>query len=265
MRFRGRKASRWQRSTSMTGTCGTFSRTRMICSACWTTDDCCEKIGHPVGLAQPLRVSRTSSQDVGVTTGSDVIVATAALEGGYNDPDVGAVMQHKAPRDWAAFLQRKGRAGRRRRMRPWTAVVLSDYGRDRLAYQAYDQFFAPELPLRSLPVRNRYVLRMQATFALMDWIARELPANVRIGSVWTDFSGPPEPGPWVVAIRDRQRSELRILCEVLDGVPERCRSLEVYIQSALGIAADKVHSFLQKGTPSFVKDRRGHPALRQFY
>ena len=71
------------------------------------------RAGHPFGLAQPLRISRTSSQDVGVAQGSDVVVATAALEVGYNDPDVGGVMQHKAPRDWAAFLQRKGRAGDR--------------------------------------------------------------------------------------------------------------------------------------------------------
>jgi hypothetical protein len=152
----------------------------------------CEDIGHPFGLAQPLRLSRTSSQDVGVAQGSDLIVATAALEVGYNDPDVGAVMQHKAPRDWAAFLQRKGRAGRLRSMRPWTAVVLSDYGRDRIAYQAYDQLFDPELPLRSLPVGNRYVLRMQAAFALMDWVARELPLDLPRGSVWKDFSGPAE-------------------------------------------------------------------------
>ncbi len=156
----------------------------------------CEDIGHPFGLAQPLRISRTSSQDSGVEQGSDVVVATAALEVGYNDPLVGGVMQHKAPRDWAAFLQRKGRAGRPRLMRPWTAVVLSDYGRDRLAYQAYDQLFDPQLPLRLLPVGNRYVLRMQATFALMDWVARELPPDLPVGSIWTDFSSPAEGTAW---------------------------------------------------------------------
>ena len=76
----------------------------------------------------------------------DVVVATASLEVGFNDPAVGSVIQHKAPRDVAQFLQRKGRAGRLRSMRPWTVVVLSDYGRDRLAYQAYDQLFDPETP-----------------------------------------------------------------------------------------------------------------------
>ena len=88
-------------------------------------------------------MTRTSSQDTGVARDADVIVATASLEVGYNDPEVGAVLQHKAPRDMASFLQRKGRAGRRRTMRPWTVVVLSDYGRDRLAYQGYDLLFDP--------------------------------------------------------------------------------------------------------------------------
>jgi hypothetical protein len=204
----------------------------------------CEDIGHPFGLAQPLRLSRTSSQDVGVTQGSDVIVATAALEVGYNDPDVGAVMQHKAPRDWAAFLQRKGRAGRRRSMRPWTVVVLSDYGRDRIAYQAYDQLFDPELPLRTLPVGNRYVLRMQAAFALMDWVARELPSLPR-GSVWTDFSGPVDGGGWWAEnSRSRQDQERGILAEVLDGDVTRCRSLEAYIRSALGLTDEETQAVL---------------------
>ena len=195
----------------------------------------CEDIGHPFGLAQPLRISRTSSQDSGVDQGSDVVVATAALEVGYNDPLVGGVMQHKAPRDWAAFLQRKGRAGRPRLMRPWTTVVLSDYGRDRLAYQAYDQLFDPQLPLRLLPVGNRYVLRMQATFALMDWVARELPPDLPAGSVWTDFSGPAEGSAgWAQNQRRRQQAGQNILTEVLEGDDTRYRSLERYLQGRAG-------------------------------
>jgi hypothetical protein len=205
----------------------------------------CEDIGHPFGLASSLRLSRTSSQDAGVVQGSDVVVATAALEVGYNDPDVGAVMQHKAPRDWAAFLQRKGRAGRRRNMRPWTVVILSDYGRDRIAYQAYDQLFDPQLPFRDLPVGNRYVLRMQAAFALMDWIAHELPDALPQGSVWTDFSGPPNgEGRWINDIRQRQTAELNILIEVLDGNDTRCRSLERYIRASLALTIEETQAVL---------------------
>jgi hypothetical protein len=142
--------------------------------------DLIQRIGRPIAStadAGELRVGRTSSQDTGVDVDADLIVATAALEVGFNDPRVGLVLQHKAPHDPAAFLQRRGRAGRRTDMRPWTVVVLSDYGRDRLTYQAYDTLFAPQLPPRNLPIGNRFVLKIHATHALMDWLGRKLSVS----------------------------------------------------------------------------------------
>lgn len=148
-----------------------------------------EEIGHVLTPGSRVRVGRTSSQDAGVDADADILVATAALEVGFDDPEVGAVLQHKAPHSSAAFLQRKGRAGRRQEMRPWTVVVLSDYGRDRSAYQGYDQLFSPSLPPRHLPLSNRAVLRMQATYALCDWLARRLPAT-HSPDPWVDCSQP---------------------------------------------------------------------------
>ncbi len=156
----------------------------------------CERIGRQ--LREGLVIGRTSSQDPGVDLSADAIVATASLEVGFNDPEVGAVIQHKAPRDMAQFLQRKGRAGRSRKMRPWTVVSLSDYGRDRLAYQGYDLLFDPELPPRRLPISNRYIQRMQAVYALIDYLGVRLQTVSR-GSVWQELSGP---------IRDRARKNL---------------------------------------------------------
>ena len=148
-----------------------------------------EDIGHILAAGSRVRVSRTSSQDVGVDANAGIVVATSSLEVGFDDPEVGAVLQHKAPQSPAAFLQRKGRAGRRQSMRPWTVVVLSDYGRDRAAYLGYDQLFSPHLPARYLPLGNRAVLRMQATFVLFDWLARRLPPTVS-PDPWMDFSQP---------------------------------------------------------------------------
>lgn len=130
-----------------------------------------DKLGR---MGRSLRIARTSSQDAGVDSSADLIVATASLEVGFNDPRVGAVIQHKAPRDMASFLQRRGRAGRYLAMRPITAVVLSDYGRDRIAYQSYEQLLEPEIGARSLPVANRFVVKIQATHAMIDWIMRKL-------------------------------------------------------------------------------------------
>jgi hypothetical protein len=126
-------------------------------------------IGH--NLFARLDVDRISSQDPGIDAKADIVIATSSLEVGYDDPDVGMVLQHKAPRSAASFLQRKGRAGRRQGMRPWTVVVLTDHGRDRWAFRDSEQLFSPVLDRLSLPVFNPYLLRIQATWFLVDWIA----------------------------------------------------------------------------------------------
>jgi hypothetical protein len=184
--FRGNRLPGRQPLAQLRSSAMPSNAQRMIYGQSWRS---AEEIGHD--LSNSLRVSRTSSQDAGVDRESDVVVATASLEVGFNDPSVGAILQHKAPIGAAQFLQRRGRAGRQPQMRPWTLVVLSDYGRDRLAYQGYDLLFDPELTPRYLPIRNRYILRMQALLVFMDWLEREL-AKTRLtkGSVYVDWSGP---------------------------------------------------------------------------
>ena len=194
----------------------------------------CEMIGYD--LDTPLSIGRTSSQDRGVDSTCQAIVATAALEVGYDDPLVGAVLQHKAPRDAAQFLQRKGRAGRLQITRPWTVVVLSDYGRDRLAYQAYEQLFDPILDRATLPTSNRYVLRIQMVFALMDWIAMQIPGNIR-GSVWSDFAGPGKDNYQ----QQRQKLEAKLILELLTNKEKR-DELAVYLERALGVPKNEVQA-----------------------
>lgn len=162
--------------------------------------------GHD--LSTKHKVGRTTAYDTGVAVDTEIVVATAALEVGYDDDAVGLVLQHKAPRDLAQFLQRKGRAGRTRHMRPWTIMVLSDYGRDRLAYQSYETFFDPELPARDLPMGNRYVQRMQAAYALIDYLGIKTQKGFPKGSIWQDLSGPPA---LHLNISQRMREELKRL------------------------------------------------------
>lgn len=213
---------------------------RLVAGQSWLV---CEKIGHQ--LDRPLRIARTSSQDVGVEHSADVIVATASLEVGFNDPDVGGIIQHKAPLDMASFLQRKGRAGRRRVMRPWTVVVLSDYGRDRIAYQGYDLLFDPLLDERTLSIGNRYVLRMQAVFALMDWFAQQLRSeNLPRGSIWNDFSGAPSSeGLWSTKIRQRQTREIELVRGLLERDDLRI-DLEEYLVEALRISENELNAVM---------------------
>lgn len=202
-------------------------------------------IGHKFAQkGEGLKVSRTTSQDAGVASDSQLIVATASLEVGFDDPDVGVVIQHKAPRGVAAFLQRKGRAGRKRTMRPYTAVVLSDYGRDRATYEAWDSLFDPVLPDLVLPIRNRAVLRMQATIAMVDWLTAQLrmqnvPPSTK---TWGALAKPPadsfaKPG------RDTQLKAVAILNSVLRD-PDRQRSLRTWVQNALRLSDAEVNEIL---------------------
>ncbi|RUT08310.1 hypothetical protein DSM106972_014780 [Dulcicalothrix desertica PCC 7102] len=207
------------------------NKERLVYGQSWLM---CEEIGH--GLEIPLNIGRTSSQDTGVSLDADIIVATASLEVGFNDPDVGGVIQHKAPRDMASFLQRKGRAGRKRAMRPWTVIVLSDYGRDRIAYQNYDMLFSPVLEKRFLPIANRYVIRIQAVFAFMDWVATQL-VDANKGSVWNDFAAP--------AFHDktRQQREIDLIKNLLETGAKQ-RELELYLQTALNLTKEEVETIL---------------------
>lgn len=199
------------------------------------------EIGHQ--LTERKRIGRTSSQDPGVVRGLDLIVATASLEVGFNDPGVGCVIQHKAPRDSAQFLQRKGRAGRPRGMRPWTVIILSDYGRDRLSYQGYEQLFEPEIRPRPLPLSSRYIQRMQATYALLDFLARELGPLLMKGSAWKSLSGPSKPNHTSGLENQRQCSLIGLLVRILED-PVGQSDIEEYLQEALKLKSKEVQPLL---------------------
>ncbi|MGW8395256.1 protein DpdJ [Streptomyces lydicus] len=207
--------------------------------------DIAEKIGHdldPTLQLHHLHVGRTSSQDVGVDHDANLTVATASLEVGFNDPRVGLVLQHKAPRDAAAFIQRRGRAGRERGTRPMTVVTLSDYGRDRLAYQAYETLFAPQVPARSLPIGNRFVLKIQATQALLDWASRKLRSKKLWANPRKILKAPPG---HVVRNEDRPGHDMlaSLLQAILDK-PDLQDELAQHLGRALQVSADEVQALL---------------------
>jgi ATP-dependent helicase Lhr and Lhr-like helicase len=221
-----------------------------------------EDIGHVLATANRTVISRTSSQDAGVDSDASVVVATASLEVGFDDPEVGAVLQHKAPMSSAPFLQRKGRAGRRQEMRPWTVVVLSDYGRDRAAYQSYDLLFSASLPPRHLPLGNRSVLRMQATYALFEWLASRLPAQ-ESPDPWWDFSQPADEIKFAgVAggVRRRQPLYVKHLRALLEDDSVRHdfslflrRALRLSDEVALALVWEPPRSVLMEAIPTLLR------------
>lgn len=210
---------------------GTDFKERTINGQNWAI---CEDIGHAFDgsdLKSKLRISRTSSQDTGVDTESSVIVATASLEVGFNDPTVGAVIQHKAPYNWANFLQRKGRAGRKRGTKPFMITTLSDFGRDRVAFNYYEYFFNPIVPIQRLPIYNRYVLKIQATITLFDWLSKMLSIN----SVWMfDFLS--KPIEKLTPKKEEIKNEiLYLLNRILDQTSKEHLDFKDYLKYALGL------------------------------
>ncbi|MFI6603536.1 protein DpdJ [Nonomuraea sp. NPDC050536] len=191
-----------------------------------------EKLGFET---RSLQISRTSSQDTGVDHSTDIVIATSSLEVGYDDPRVGAILQHKAPRDIAQFLQRRGRAGRVQHQRPWTIVVLSDYGRDRLAFQSYETIIDPTVPAKSLPLGNQSVRKMQAAMCLIDWIAVRLGVDgSQRWSVRRILSRPSEKSVQVEACQ-------QLLGDVLDGGAAQ-QDLFDFVQSSLGLSREETQS-----------------------
>ncbi len=187
-------------------------------------------LGRPLDAASRLKVTRTSSQDAGVDLTADVIVATSSLEVGFDDPEVGARRAAQGARDDAAFLQRKGRAGRLTDMRPWTIVVLSDYGRDRLRYQAYETLFAPTSGAAHAAGRQPPRDQDAGRLVLLDWLAPRVPicppdptspAGMRPGRA---------PGGMAVAAT---------LGAVLED-PRRERELERRVRRALGLTEARI-------------------------
>lgn len=193
----------------------------------------CERIGHD--LETPLGLDITSSQYRGVRASADLVVATSTLEVGFNDPTVGAVIQHKAPRSLASFLQRKGRAGRTRQMRPWMVVVTSAYGRDRWAFQHAERLFSPSLPPLELPLENTYVRKMQAAYALMDWLAATLAARGAQADIWAALSS--DPGRRADWLRSQRRAMTHILTDAMAGGPH-LDSLREHLDAALGLGGN---------------------------
>ena len=69
-------------------------------------------------------------------------------------------------------------------MRPWRILIASAYGHDRWAFQHAESLFDPILPPLDLPLENYYVQKIQASYALMDWLAVELKRGGRTENVW---------------------------------------------------------------------------------
>ena len=202
-----------------------------------------KQIGFGLNQDDRAMVSRTTSQDAGVDAQSDIVVATASLEVGFNDPEVGAVIQHKSPRDYASYLQRKGRAGRQRNMRPWMIIVLSEFGRDRTTYQHYERLLDPEIKLQSLPIDNSHIQKMQAAMATLDWLS----TRVHGFNPWSDLNKPKK------NYGNKNDKLIQVINDVLEGGSKQ-EELANYLTQALVINEEALNQLLWKPPRSILME-----------
>jgi hypothetical protein len=126
-------------------------------------------------------------------------------------------------------------------------VVTSAYGRDRWAFQHTENLFNPHLESINLPLDNYYVRKIQATYALMDWLAFVLKheKGYHDADVW-DLLSSDDKG------RDRQLQKPRqAIRELLEGVLHGARRerLQEYLYLALGIQDKETLLSLLWGEP----------------
>jgi hypothetical protein len=144
-------------------------------------------------------------------------------------------------------------------MRPWTMVVLTDYGRDRLAYQAYDQLFDPELPARQLPLSNRYVQRMQLVYALLDELGDMTHADPLKIQVWRDMKGPADDSQIKQWDEPSRRALERLVRKV--SVEELASASQGLLSEARALAPQDRGREMQWSGYNWLKTRLAHRRL----
>ncbi|RFU70012.1 protein DpdJ [Bacillus sp. V59.32b] len=209
-------------------------------------------------LKTPLDVDITSSQYKGVSEKAKLVIATSTLEVGYNDPKVGGVIQHKAPRNLASFMQRKGRAGRVRGMRPWMVVISSAYGRDRFIYDYPELYFQPNLNEMYLPIQNSNVIKIQMLFAFMEWLMDRFYKQSKLLDVRDKLSAKGY-------VRNPNYSELilSIVRQVLEGNDQDLveywqKSLQLDAKTLTRIAWSEPRSFFFDVLPTLYTQLKEH-------
>ena len=204
-----------------------------------------ESIGH-LGKGPGKVIGRVSSQGKSDVDGSDIVVATSTLEVGVSDDGVGAVIQHKVPGSPAQYIQRKGRAGRQIEMRPWTIITVSEWGRDRLGWQLFEQTLDPQIEIRNLPLQNRHILKIQAAYATLDWLAQKLSGVGGFNtSAWSDLTAPAAvlyqgKSEQIKKGELRQRKAAELIREILEFGPEHLNWLK-HVQESLAVDENEMN------------------------
>jgi hypothetical protein len=142
-----------------------------------------------------------------------------------------------------------------------TVTILSDYGRDRIAFQAFEHLLDPSVERQTLPVRNTYILRIQAAYALFDWIATRVAGGGGRGWAWRTLSQPPFPDGRDEDFRRRAKGLVRSLVTLDDPV---VADLSAHLRGALQLSEAEVRLVLWEPPRSLLLEAVPTLARRLF-
>lgn len=152
--------------------------------------ECWWMMGRHRTLETPIRAVAKSAWSGEFDPADHLVMATSALEVGYDYNKLMAVLQYLAPPDLASFVQRHGRAGRSVGSRPIMLAVLSPH-RSQDNFYFYNDFLLNEPDFSRLPLNpnNLLVLRIHGLYALFDWLAYEMASRGVSGATFPEANG----------------------------------------------------------------------------
>ena len=141
------------------------------------------------------------------------LIATSALEVGFDHPSIIGTFQYRAPMSVPSFLQRKGRGGRDSEDKPVTVVVLGSTSTDSFYFHHSENLSDPRDEHLEIPLdeQNQFVRAEHMTAAIFDYFS--IHKNVdspRIYRGWNSNHGGQGPDfDYLSEELDRRRDDLR--------------------------------------------------------
>jgi hypothetical protein len=124
----------------------------------------------------------------------DQLIATSALEVGFDHPSIIGTFQYRAPMSVPSFLQRKGRGGRDAEDKPVTVVVLGSTSTDSFYFHHSENLSDPRDEHLEVPLdeKNQFVRAEHMTAAIFDYFSVHDTVNsTRIYRGWdSNYEGP---------------------------------------------------------------------------
>lgn len=120
---------------------------------------------------QAMTINEVSSKNLNDVAYGDIVIATASLEVGVDDPNFRATIHYRPPLNVFSFIQRRGRAGRRHNDIAYTVMVLGNDAVDEFYFRRRNRLIDGkhyELPLnpQNMIIRSMHDLLEQEREAI---------------------------------------------------------------------------------------------------